>query len=521
MRHFNPSKDLKTKNNTVFVGMYSLFYYICKQITKEMDNYQVFKVRLLWENIEKLFHLKNIQVKGLSYNPIKNAIRLGKDHKLHLSFKNKNTEAIDNDYFRVLPEIELKNGSDSYMIPHGYAVYDDLKVSYNQLRKLDIKINRIDYGVVDDKLEYYWRYVYPFKFGRWFLQTESLIYVEEDGRQVALSYLKPIIGNTDMHVFLTERNDNCYLVIQSGSKINSEEMYKRVNAITTTIGIITGNIFGDYHFQITSDDKDFDSFKSLKFGTLDDTRYSFYRIVNNKWVESYDLMNKYEYQHYAQEMLEKCVSDTTSYFDNKPVDATTFNNLVNLCYNNNDIAISASMLLEGSTLTIKYQPSIFHVALEAITSALMKNAQQKAKPIVGNDKYQRIVKPSLVNVLKGIKELSEEAKTIYIKKLESFNSPPNQDKLGVFFNTFGYILSDEDKKAIELRNYTFHGNLSHILKDSAEPEWGIYATALRLHKLCCILLLKAAGYTGRILNNEVILGVKEACERKEPPYLYI
>ena len=486
-----------------------------------MDKCQVFKVRLLWECIEKLFHLKDSQVEGLSYNPINNTLRLGKDHKLHFSFKCKYNEEIDNDLFCVLPEIELKNGSETYVIPHGYAVYDDLKVSYNQVRKFDIKINRIDYGVVDDKLEYYWRYVYPFKFGRWFLQTESLIYVEEDGRQVALSYLKPIIGNSDMHVFLTERNDNCYLVIQSGSKICSEEMYKRVNAITTTIGLITGNIFGDYHFQITSDDKDFDSFKSLKFGTLDGAKQSIYRIVNNKWVEAYDLMNQFEYQHYAQEILEKSVYDPNSYYDNKPVNATVFNNLLNLCYNNNDIAISASMLLEGSMLKIKYQPSIFHVALEAITSALMRSAQQKAKPIIENDKYQKIVKPFLVNVLKGIKELPEEAKTIYIKKLESFNSPPNQDKLKILFNLFGFILSDEDMKAIKLRDYTFHGHLSQILKESAEPEWGTYAVALRLHKLCCVLLLKAAGYTGRILNNEVILGVKEACERKDPPYIII
>ena len=71
------------------------------------------------------------------------------------------------------------------------------------------------------------------------------------------------------------------------------------------------------------------------------------------------------------------------------------------------------MLLEGSMLKIKYQPSIFHVALEAITSALRKSAQQKAKPIIENDKYQKIVKPSLVNVLKGIKELPDEAKTKY------------------------------------------------------------------------------------------------------------
>ena len=41
-----------------------------------MDKCQVFKVQLLWESIEKLFHLKDSQVKGLSYNPFNNSIRL-------------------------------------------------------------------------------------------------------------------------------------------------------------------------------------------------------------------------------------------------------------------------------------------------------------------------------------------------------------------------------------------------------------------------------------------------------------
>jgi len=29
------------------------------------------------------------------------------------------------------------------------------------------------------------------------------------------------------------------------------------------------------------------------------------------------------------------------------------------------------------------------------------------------------------------------------------------------------------------------------------------------------------GYAGRIWNNEVIMGVEEACKRKDPPYLNI
>ena len=66
-----------------------------------MDKCQVFKVQLLWESIEKLFHLKDSQVKGLSYNPVNNSIRLGKDHKLHFSFKSKTIRRIKKSYTRI------------------------------------------------------------------------------------------------------------------------------------------------------------------------------------------------------------------------------------------------------------------------------------------------------------------------------------------------------------------------------------------------------------------------------------
>lgn len=52
-----------------------------------MSEYQVLKVRLLWESIDKILHLKNSQVKGLSYIPNTNTLYLGKDNKLHLSFQ--------------------------------------------------------------------------------------------------------------------------------------------------------------------------------------------------------------------------------------------------------------------------------------------------------------------------------------------------------------------------------------------------------------------------------------------------
>ena len=488
-----------------------------------MIDCQLFKVRLLWEFIDKILHLKDSQVKGLSYVPATNAIHLGKDHKLHLCFQRKYHNDLWNDFIRVLPEIKLQNGDDTFIIPNGYAVYDgDLEVSQDEIQDFDIKINRLDYGHVEDKQKQYWRYVYPVKSNVWFLQIESLIYKDDNGRITNFSYLKPVVGNDDTHVFVTTEKDEHYMVIQSGSKIDAEEMYKRVFAIMTSIGLITGYKYGDYHFQIASDDEDFGTIKSIIFGSIEKTRYCNYRIVNSKWADTYNMLGRYEYQKYAQEKVKECADDPNIYYDNKPAEARVFYGLVNLLYNHNDLAISASMLLEGGLLNIIYQPPFFHIALETITSALIDSTQEVIKPPMEKKEYNKIVKPVLVDALNNIPGLSDDAKRIYTRRVENnLNSCANQDKLSKCFENVGYILTKEDKEAIQKRNSTLHGHLSDIKKELPDQQWDMFAVALRLHKLCCILLLKAAGYSGRILNNEVILGVKEACERKDSPYIYI
>lgn len=488
-----------------------------------MINCQLFKVRLLWEFIDKILHLKDSQVKGLSYIPTTNAIHLGKDNKLHLCFQSQYCNELWNDLLRVLPEIQLQNDDDTFIVPNGYAVYDNqLVVSNDKPLDLDIKINRIDYGSVEEKSNHYWRYVYPVKSYPWFLQIGSMNFVDDKGSLAISAYLKPRLGNRDMHVFVTRRKEEYYMVIQSGSKMDSEEMYKRVFAITTSISLITGYKYGDYHFQIASDDSDFGTIRSIIFGSIENTRYCHYRIVNNKWDDTYNMLGKYEYQKYAQEIVIESADDPNIYYDNKQVDAKVFNGLADLLYNHNDLAISASMLLEGGLLNIIYQPPFFHVALETITSALIDGTQKVIKPPMEKKEYNTKVKPVLVDALNSISGLPVDAKRIYTRRVENnLNSCANQDKLSKCFENVGYTLTKEDKDTIQKRNSTLHGHLSDIKKELPDQQWDMFAVALRLHKLCCILLLKAAGYSGRILNNEVILGVKEACERKDPPYIYI
>ena len=152
----------------------------------------------------------------------------------------------------------------------------------------------------------------------------------------------------------------------------------------------------------------------------------------------------------------------------------------------------------------------------------MKDEDLKTPPPMHNDDFKVKVLPSLLSTLTEIDDIPLEAKTIYSNRLtNNLNTGANNDKLTILFDRFGYELTKYDREAIKKRNSVFHGHLSNADKPLTEQEWQMFALSLRLHKLCSILLLKASGFSGRILNNEVIYGVKEACERKEPPYISI
>jgi hypothetical protein len=172
-------------------------------------------------------------------------------------------------------------------------------------------------------------------------------------------------------------------------------------------------------------------------------------------------------------------------------------------------------------MNIEYQKSFFHVALETITTTLLKD-EADLPPTVPQERYNDEVAPLLLEALNGIEWLSEDAKHILGNRItHNINIAPNAKKLEFCFPKYGYTLTKADSTAINMRNSTFHGHLSSEKKPLRAQMGDMLAMNLRLHKLCSILLLKAAGFEGKVLNNEVLFGMKEACERKESVYIDI
>lgn len=489
---------------------------------KEYKKMQMFNTKLMWEVIDLTLNLIDCKIAGVDYVPASNKVQLMEDRHLHLHFDAIYSNEIDADFFSVLPDLTLDCGGKVYKVPHGHASFcGNLNIACEKTQHLDISINKVEYGSIDYDNKYYWRYVYPIANEDWFLKIAASCYHDDQGTTYAYNYLPIVLDRNKIHLYINKRKDDRYMVIQSDDMVDGNEMFMKVQSILTALGLVVGRKYGNYRFCMVSKDRNFTNIEASYWGTLDKTKPCNYRIVNTKWIDVYEML-QYPYQQYAKEMMANSISDPNLYYDDAPMMLDAFNALVNLCNKDNDMYLAASMLLEGTILNIMYQMPFFHVVLETITSSLMKDEDLNTPPPMDNEAYKSKVLPALLSALNQVDDIAEEARNIYIKRLtNNLNIGANNDKLTILFNRYGYELSDSDRDAIKKRNSVFHGHLSKANKPLTDQEWQMFAISLRLHKLCSILLLKASGFSGRILNNEVILGVKEACERNEPPYIEI
>ena len=340
-------------------------------------------------------------------------------------------------------------------------------------------------------------------------------------------YSKMLFAELEDHkmtVLSSRINDKYWLIIDTTEPVVYEEMDHRVMSITTALGFVLGIRYGDYCFHVACDEPSFSQIVGVEALSLKKTKCCPYRILNpnSNIVELW--LRQYEYQKYAIEEVNRTSADGVRWFyeDDAMLSIDAFSKLAQLCYISNDMLLATSMLIDGSLMNIEYQKPFFHVALETITSALIKEDELLLPPTMPQEKYMQEVVPRLLDALKGIMNLPEEAFWIFSRRIEhNLNSAPNANKLEICFSKYGYMLTREDKLAINKRNSTFHGHLTREDIPLREQQSELLAMSLRLHKLCSILLLKEAGFTGKVLNNEVLFGIKDACERKEHIYLDI
>lgn len=488
-----------------------------------MGDFAKFNIRPTMEALHGLLHMENCAVGGIEGIPSVNKLIINSSH-LDLEFDSTIRQVPESSQMENLPQLELKTENAIYRTPPYGAFFEgNIIMDGHLVQHFDIRFNKLSQTTIIEGQIYYWRFIYPIDSNEWFLKVKGQNYADDFGSHHSLNLIIAHLDGHKMNVYSSNEAKNYWMIIESADPITYEEMDHRVMSILNALGLVLGKRYGDYCFHVASYESTFSQITGVEVLSLKKTRSCPFKILNPQKNLIVEWLSQYDYQKYALDEIENNPGEGIRWYyeDESVVTIDAFNKLAQLCYVSNDLLLATSMLIDGSMMDIEYQKPFFHVTLETITTSLLKD-EEDLPPTVPQDRYNQEIVPVLLKALNGIEWLSEDAKRVFTKRISNnLNSVPNSNKLEACFPKYGYVLTQADKKAINMRNSTFHGSLSSEKKPLQAQQDEMFAVSLRLHKLCSILLLKAAGFSGKVLNNEVLFGIKEACEREEPVYISI
>ena len=475
------------------------------------------------EAIYDILHMENCKVEGIEGIPAVNKLHVNSNH-IDLEFDSTVRQVPASSLMQNLPNLTLKTENATYKTPPYNAYFEGSIMMDGQMAQhFDIRFNKLTQSTIEGEKEYYWRFIYPIDGNEWFLKVKGLNYADDFGSHHYINLINADLNGHMMHIYSSSVDNNHWMIIEATESITYEEMDHRVMCVTNALGFVLGKRYGDYCFHVASIEPTFSQITGVEALTLKKSKYCPFKSLNPQKNLIVEWLRQYDYQKYALEEIESNPGEGVRWYyeDESIVTIDAFSKLAQLCYISNDMLLATSMLIDGSLMNIEYQKPFFHVTLETITTSLLKD-EDDLPPTVPQERYNEVVVPVLLEALNSIEWLTEEAKRILSKRItNNLNSTANNNKLEACFPKYGFTLTKADKKAIEKRNSTFHGHLSSEKKPLREQQGEMLAMSLRLHKLCSILLLKAAGFSGKVLNNEVLFGIKEACVRKEPVYIDI
>lgn len=474
-------------------------------------------VKPTFDSIHQLWNCRMWGVKGID--------NVGNDNRFHLecdkllfSYKSTYSNSIVES---SSSDIILNDGYREFIIPQWHYAYTGRTVADGKTeQELNLLVSHLEQLSMSDKtLPHYWRYVYAVSDSEWFLKISAIPYQTESGCHYMHGLIPLSVDSQDLCIFY-DRGEKS-MIIESSSPLTEVEMDRLVLAVIVALGLVIGKYYGGCRFKVASDDKQFHQILGIIVDNLRPSKWCPYKIFDTERTQIISMLGMHDYQEYAKDEVTATDKDGIFwYYDGNPVGLDAFQKLSELLFKDDDMYVGASMLLDGSMLDAVYQVPFYCVSIETITSSLMKGVTKTPPPMSWDD-YNEKVLPALKKVVDEMDIIPNAAKEIYKNKLANMNYPPNADKLTLSFEILGYVLTDADKDAINKRNKSFHGKLVSGSKPLIDQSEDMLALGMRLHKLCCILLLLASGFHGKILNNEVIFGIQEACARKEHAYVEI
>ena len=380
-----------------------------------------------------------------------------------------------------------------------------------------IRINGLEGSSLGKTEKAFYRCLIPVGSVDWYRDIRTYSAFTKNGFTHGLIELKD--ADTILHVYPCYEDEKKYMVIESLTETNRENIDKCIYSIALTLGFITGTIHLGKCFVFSSVVPEYNKQVALSYHSMRPSSDSGMRIFTTN-------------MYYVRETLKAGrveLADKTPLYDQEGtfqdhlqdwLQADMIQSLFSLIHGDEKIARAVVTIIESANFPLEYQASVRAIVLETLAHSI-----PGPKPIP-DDKLWENIKAEMEAVIgryecnvNGVRQIEESSLSILQKKINSMNNPTNADSLARPLEEVGYTTTTNDLEALKMRNTFLHGGL---VKGSVEKQTDeLFYLSLMLHKLSCIIILKRAGFEGYILNNPVLYNCKKAVESNERPLLKI
>lgn len=420
-----------------------------------------------------------------------------------------NTSGLNHDFESYPSELEINNLS---IVSNDWYIKEQEFSSHNDARCL-LQIDKFHSSNFNISNQKYYRLIIPNK-GRsnlfWkHVNAIDFSFITESSRSVTKrACVRVQCSNVllDIYQFWDNESHSAFLIIDSFAPIKLEEFSSHCFSSLLAIGYIIGKFYQNEGFYFSYNDACMNHFDGIYYQTLRDSIDTFFPIIDNN-PGKFLSIKRSDVPLLKEELLELSFDEISK--------------LSTMAHESMELSSILLLILESSSSSLMVMPSGYAIALEGLRSFIVKNSEKTKLPIENIELAENLIQ-ALIKVVQNIESEAKNTEgqfdsSIIINKIKNLNTSPNDSKLSRPFEILGIELTSEDKAALKRRNSLLHGNI-YLDKTIEESDSKLYYTALRLHSLCSLLILKAIGFKGRIVNYPKIHEGSFKMTLEESPY---
>lgn len=318
-------------------------------------------------------------------------------------------------------------------------------------------------------------------------------------------------GEVQVGYVTAEKNGDRYFFIEPRFECSAKYLLDISFPITTALGFLVGNVHLNDCFVFKYEDDMMAEPIGMEYKSRSESYSYQYHIFADNPFPYVDCALKRMNTFKSRDEYHQALTTEAGKYQGL-VSSEVLSNLVNLFIANDSLLRAAHTMMVSGQSTLESQPATCAVALETITSFVTNTNNLKAANVVRDGVWAETSKAfnDFIDHKLSKGDLTQKEHDFIAKKLKYINQPTNKDKLSLPFSHVGYNLREDEVKAIKNRNTLLHGSIGIDLEDMKKASDKLLHDTFILHRLCGILLLKLAGYSGPIINYAKAYGLDKS-----------